>query len=848
LGVFLTISDSVFDNVSTMLYGVSTVQFENNVAFGRLMRIDGLRYVNTTVVDYKIKKNTFCGTPGAISSIQATEDNSNYLSSKVSIKANNFCLSGPYAARIGTGANSNLDLSGNNWTSVHRSDIEKLLYDRKTDINIRNFINVDDAQLVGQSSNASNGSKFGEILPQCAASLADPEFCNQICVKRNFDYVPQDVDGDLGEVGSLLTFPKPIVASVSGDASLIQSMFKIIPGKQWEGHLKKYQLDKNGAPQALLWDAGTLLLNKRYQDRKIWSVGNGLASGINNLDTASSTLSVLRNVLDIQEYDDDKTRSLVNMIRGDGSYDGEGSGQGRWKLADSVSSKPVFVRPPSEPVSKDPSRAHTTAYYRYTNGYLAFKQQSRNRKSIVLSVTNDGMLHAFDYVTGNELWAFVPPFVLPKLKGLFNPDTTEEKTSQFLLDLTPSVQDVYDPTTDSWRTILVGGSGRAGSGYFALDITNTEEPAHVWSFEYDQNSSQTFYWNEDGDRSTLSSGYNKLSKGWSQPVILRLPIANSDGQAGPNWIAAFAGGMNKGKDEYHGSVIYIADLMTGKRLHQVDIPDGAAWEAYNSVPSRMTAITADVMSTEENTKQGAMIYFGDLEGRVWALDWMRPPFTDITGDTVPRMLANLDANYSNERSIFLPLTYGKMSNGDAYLFAATGDQTQLMSENEDASNVLMSLKVPSYGLIQQGRQDVLVMDSLSNASTTTCAAGDNPVGWKSILGDNKRHSSAPVMGYGNIYITNHKPGSASECALGESELRVVDSQCGYEKEKVVLGAGVATEATIYRGMVYLGLTVDGDGLTLPDGWSKKDSIIYGATSDTRDIMKNPVKVRGWWIH
>ena len=39
-------------------------------------------------------------------------------------------------------------------------------------------------------------------------------------------------------------------------------------------------------------------------------------------------------------------------------------------------------------------------------------------RSVIYAGANDGMLHAFDAGSGQELWAFIPPDLLPKLKNL----------------------------------------------------------------------------------------------------------------------------------------------------------------------------------------------------------------------------------------------------------------------------------------------------------------------------------------------------------------------------------------------------------------------------------------------
>ena len=43
---------------------------------------------------------------------------------------------------------------------------------------------------------------------------------------------------------------------------------------------------------------------------------------------------------------------------------------------------------------------------------------------------NDGMLHAIDFKTGIEQWAFIPPFVLPKMPNIINPSLNNDKSTK----------------------------------------------------------------------------------------------------------------------------------------------------------------------------------------------------------------------------------------------------------------------------------------------------------------------------------------------------------------------------------------------------------------------------------
>jgi len=111
---------------------------------------------------------------------------------------------------------------------------------------------------------------------------------------------------------------------------------------------------------------------------------------------------------------------------------------------------------------------------------------------------NDGMLHAFvvedttitqgdhsgdEYDAGDELWAFIPPVMLPRLDA-------SRSAHQFMVDGTPIVQDVFfrkvpgqihaadDP--EGYHTVLIFGLRGGGNAYIALDVTDPLEPEFLW--------------------------------------------------------------------------------------------------------------------------------------------------------------------------------------------------------------------------------------------------------------------------------------------------------------------------------------------------------------------------------
>jgi len=80
-----------------------------------------------------------------------------------------------------------------------------------------------------------------------------------------------------------------------------------------------------------------------------------------------------------------------------------------------------------------------------------------------------------DYGSGAELWAFIPPNLVARLKNnLFNSE------DQARVDASPTIADVY--CNGQWRTVLLCAEGSGGDAIFCLDITDPERPLFLWEF------------------------------------------------------------------------------------------------------------------------------------------------------------------------------------------------------------------------------------------------------------------------------------------------------------------------------------------------------------------------------
>ena len=116
------------------------------------------------------------------------------------------------------------------------------------------------------------------------------------------------------------------------------------------------------------------------------------------------------------------------------------------------------------------------------NAYEAFASARKNRRPTMYVSSTDGVLHAFKSLasqtfdnTNYEMWAFVPPSVLPRIASNY------PTGQQILLDGTPAVRDtVWDrgPLTsvdaNVYHTTLVSGLGASGAGYYALNVSDPD--------------------------------------------------------------------------------------------------------------------------------------------------------------------------------------------------------------------------------------------------------------------------------------------------------------------------------------------------------------------------------------
>jgi len=336
----------------------------------------------------------------------------------------------------------------------------------------------------------------------------------------------------------------------------------------------------------ILWDAGQLLDARSAWDRTIYcAVSSG--EDLTRLDFSVDNVSILAPLL--QDVNNDN-QGLIEFIQGEDRD---------WKLGDINHSNPVVVGPPDGDADL------------MGDGYEDFVDAWEDRPKFVYVGANDGMLHCFDLETGSELWAFIPYNLIPKLRNMWSVDATTQARyfhRDVYVDGTPSVADVYIDVSGSgreWRTILVCGQGPGqgstvaggitGNFYFALDITDPDDPQPLWEFTHDY-----------------------MGETWSVPVFGKIQYDKE----GDTWVAFMGSGYDnvegQGQQGHCFFAIRAEDGVCFWNFSISEIDTETKWSnetnVIRSIPGSPAILDID------NDGLSDSVYVADLEGRLWSVD------------------------------------------------------------------------------------------------------------------------------------------------------------------------------------------------------------------------------------
>jgi len=448
---------------------------------------------------------------------------------------------------------------------------------------------------------------------------------------------------------------------------------------EWSSQPDGKEITKGGVGEKLV---------KRNKPRKIYTyLGDAnLTATSNSFDISNEKLT--STILGVSESEREK---LIQYIHGYDSYgkrDEKGNLKKRiWLLGAITNSRPLVI--------------------------------PYNSKKVIYVGANDGMLHAFDDQTGEELWAFIPHELLPRLKEL-----PQAKGIKYFVDGSPRAYITKN------QKVMVFGLRRGGNYYYALDVTNADSPKFLWKI---------------GPEKT---GFSELGQTWSNPQFGKLKCGNQTKIA-----CIFGGGYdenhdnkNKTSEDKKGRAVYMVDLYTGEQIWRWD---------YEKDSNMKYCITSDVARVDLNG-DGFIdrLYVGDMGGRLWRFDLRGNDQNKWRGSIV--FNSNYNFMGSSKRKIYNKPEVTIEKDGSAIVFFGTGDRENPLDKTSSDK---------FYSIVDKGQNTILTEDNLTDVTRILGTVENlaNKDGWFiSLLNNGEKVLSSPVIAFGVIYFTTFTPSQDRE--------------------------------------------------------------------------------------
>lgn len=375
------------------------------------------------------------------------------------------------------------------------------------------------------------------------------------------------------------------------------------------GTLKKYTLafDRNDdtiRQSPAIWDAADILTGvvanppaASANIRHLYTshvAEDGFLSTIPFVwEQLSALQKSLLNKSPISGKDDHLGEKRLAYLRGKRSdEDGKPGGifRARSRLLGSiVNSDPVFVGAPSSGLQGA--------------GYQAFLDENRKRLPAVFVGANDGALHAFDAISGEELFAYIPNALFSSLTYLTQAGSSYRAYVDGPITIAEARMGMH------WRTVLVAGMGGGAQGVFALDVTHPEkfgrEAGALWEFT-------------DADDADIGNVVG-------MPAIAKFRIGIVKGVPEYRYFAIVAAGLNNYRKDGKfnpkaPAVLFLMALDKGKsekwlvgvNYFKFTLPAGE-----DDSPSGLSAPV--LVAGGDGTVSYA--YAGDLQGNIWRFDF-----------------------------------------------------------------------------------------------------------------------------------------------------------------------------------------------------------------------------------
>jgi type IV pilus assembly protein PilY1 len=549
--------------------------------------------------------------------------------------------------------------------------------------------------------------------------------------------------------------------------------------------------------------------------------------------TINNNTTLTEERLGLPSGDTAKRTQLINYIRGydvyDDDQDGETADTLPWALGAFIHSRPAVI---------------------------SYDEDT----TVIYAGANDGMLHAFWdgdpglHPGGSELWAYIPPALLPKLQYL----SGDGMVPAFYVDGSPKVylkdanNDGRIRKTDGDQAILLCGLRRGGQYYFAIDVTDPENPEIPagwadWGTYFGGDTKDD--WLSTGmigpDMTTSSDKkkvdatypYSEMGLSFATPVIATI---NDGGTPAP--VAFIGAGYDLNQDngspgsDTMGRGVYAVDVLTGSPV----------WTYTNAENSAMTHSITSSVAAIDTTVSGMVdrLYIGDTGGKLWRFD----VGSSDPGTWTGKVIFKADPAGTAHRKFFYPPDVTE-EDGYEMLFIGSGNRAHPLDDANVDYLYAIKDRNPALPLTKDdlvNMTDGKLMSGTEAEKNAIKATLESSDGWYIWLESTGEKALAPALVFGGVaYYTTFQPDMTapidpceSVASLGTARIYALDYTTGnavFNFDEASAAIGKTDRFTVIGGSIPSGVV-----LLYPRRGSRgrRRSLLNLLAAGTRKLMKS----------
>lgn len=447
----------------------------------------------------------------------------------------------------------------------------------------------------------------GDMLAKCLDSVGlvascSRVSCEQSCSEAYTECAEKCTDGDTACIAACRTTRNTCTSSCTGQtcAQSHASCLASCTDSSCQAACNNTNRNCQLSPPEVMWSASKKLASVSANSRKIITsteAGVGIAFRYDALSPLMKT-----------QLEGDA--HILDYLRGDATYERRNDTANFRNFRNRSSKLGDFIN--SEP-------------FHYANTALEIDW--------VIAGANDGMLHVFDGETGEEVFAYVPQEVFKNLYLL--PKETYNDNHKFFVDGYITVQNLGS------KVVLIGGLGKGGKGFFALDLT----AANTYKGAIEANADKIVLWEYTPSAFPLDADIKfNLGYSFSRPQIVKSNDTSNDAK----WILVFGNGYESinmrsaffavGLDE-NGTIRW-------NRVIDTDVGDSIGGSG------NCNGLSTPALIHLQGDGRNDYAYAGDLLGNMWKFDLNASDkdnwdiyFENTTGVKQPLFQARSEAGY-----------------------------------------------------------------------------------------------------------------------------------------------------------------------------------------------------------